>query len=104
METKATISRSELVTKLWVYFCLNYPDITDVIKYICKQTGKEWLEGHLRGKFNSDYEICGSYGAMNAFYCDIDEDLRSALVDYCLNVWSPKGMRLSDSERALLQG
>ena len=86
------MERYYVSTLLWVKFCENYPDIRDVIRWICKKTNKEWLYDHLFEKFKY---LCGNYtchGVMNVFYCDIDKDLRDALVEYAIKVWSPEGM------------
>ena len=80
-------------TLLWVKFCENFPDIREVIKWICKKTDKEWLEDHLNRKFKNCYEEGTCHGVMTLFYCDLDQDLRDALVEYALTVWSPDGMK-----------
>lgn len=70
---------------IWIYFCLNYNDYKQIMKWICAKTHKEWLELHLIAKFDGD---------MNRFYCNIDKDLREALVEYALTIWAPKGMHI----------
>ena len=79
-------------TLLWVKFCMNFPDIREVIHWICERTGRLYLEDHLYNKFCDFYDIGTCHGVMNMFYCDLDSELRDALVEYALTVWSPKGM------------
>ena len=79
-------------TLLWVKFCENYPDIREVIKWICEKTKKEWIESHLYNKFCEYYDEATAHGVMTKFYCELDCDLRDALVEYALTVWSPRGM------------
>ena len=79
-------------TLLWVKFCMNYPDIREVISWICKKTKKEWLIDHFYEKFCYCYDTATSRGAMNMFYCELDQELRDALVEYALTVYAPNGM------------
>ena len=79
-------------TNLWVKFCMNYPDIREVIHWICERVGREDLENHLNAKFNRFYDLCGCYGVMSMFYCDLNKELQDALVEYAITVWSPIGM------------
>jgi hypothetical protein len=72
---------------------MNYGDIREVIKWICKRTDKEWLESHLNNKFDRNYAIGTCYGVMSGFYCDIDKDLQDALVEYALTVYAPRSMK-----------
>lgn len=87
-----------LAIMLFVKFGYNYPDVKCMINYICKKTGKMYLEKHLLAKFNQDYEIFGSHAVMNYFFCDIDRDLQEALVDYAINVYAPHGMATTYEE------
>ena len=79
--------------RIWTMFCMNYGDIREVIKWICKRTNKEWLESHLNNKFDHNYDICTCYGVMSGLYCDIDKDLQDALVEYALTVYAPRSMK-----------
>lgn len=91
-----------LVVKAFVYFGYNYPNRKEIIHYMCEKTGKLHLEEHLQLKFDGIIEQYGSYAAMNMFFIDLDTDLRTALVDYALKVYAPKGFRLSDDDKKLL--
>lgn len=90
-------------TLLWVKFCENFPPIQEVINWICERTGKQSLEGHLYKKFCEFYPEATPHGVMTKFYCELDSDLRDALVEYALTVWSPKGMFATfDANKELL--
>lgn len=83
------MEKYQISTFLWIKFCMNFPLPSDFINYICKKTGKIYLVDHLASKWNHYYKMTGCYGVMNAFYCDLDADLRDALVEYALKEWSP---------------
>jgi len=86
------MEKIQVTVRLWVMFCMNYPDIEDVLKWVCEKTKKTYLYDHYKNKFYNLYKIVGSHGVMNTFYCDCDEDVRNALVEYAITVWSPVGM------------
>lgn len=97
MKTK----RNHLVVKAWVFFTFNYYDPNEIIDKICEKTGNH-IETHLKNKFSEIYDRCGSKAAMNVFYCEINQDLRNALVDYAVEVYAPDGLLLSEEERDLI--
>ena len=82
------MKKIQLATLIWVKSCLNYPDIREVIRWICERTQKEWLREHLYNKFGNYYNLYTSNGAMTTFYCELDTDLREALVEYALTEWA----------------
>ena len=100
------MEQNELSIKMWVYFCMNYPNYKEVIDYMCEyaaERGNWYDREHLKHKFEHLYDLVGSRGVMNTFYCDLgSNDLRAGLVDYCMKVWAPEGMRLSEEEKKLL--
>lgn len=98
------MKQNQVCVLLWIKFCMNYPDIREVIAWICKKTNKEWLKDHLFEKFSYCYNKATSRGAMNAFYCDIDKDLQNALVEYALTVYAPYGMKTVYEENKELLG
>ena len=98
------MKQNQVCVLLWVKFCENYPDIREVIAWICKKTEKEWLKDHLYQKFCGMYETVTCHGAMTLFYCELDKDLQDALVEYALTVWSPRGMRYTFEENKELLG
>jgi hypothetical protein len=79
-------------TLLWVKFCENFPPIQEIIHWMCERAGKQGLEDHLYKKFCEYYDDATAHGVMTKFYCELDSELRNALVEYALTVWSPKGM------------
>lgn len=82
-----------LCVKMWVYFCMNYPDYSEVIDYMCDYAQE-------RGQW---YDLVGSRGVMNTFYCDLGGNyLREGLVEYAMKVWAPYDMRLSEEEKEIL--
>lgn len=91
-------------TLLWVKFCENFPDIREVIHWICEKTGKTWLEDHLYKKFCEYYDEVTCHGVMNIFYCELDSDLRDALVEYALTVYAPIGMMTTFNANKMLLG
>lgn len=93
-----------LVTKIWVKFCMNYPDIREVIKWICERTDNSCLRDHLYAKFCIYYKDSGSDGVMTKFYCELDSTLRNALVEYAIKVWGPKGMYFTYEELEKMGG
>lgn len=96
------MEQNELAVKCWVMFCMNYPDVRGVIKWICEHTDKMWLYDHLLEKFDSCYSQGKNYGAMTLFYCDLDLELRKALVDYAIKVYAPTGCLLTEEQKSLL--
>lgn len=82
----------ELGTKIWVKFCMNYPDIREVIKWICEKTNNKYLYDHLYQKFCFWYDKSTSDGAMTRFYCELDSSMQNALAEYAFTVWAPHGM------------
>ena len=92
-----------LIVKLFLMFGFNYWSMDEFIEYICKKTGKEWLKEHLKKKFGHIYEKYGAYAAVGYFFCEIDEDLQEALVDYAINVYAPEGMATRYKELKDLQ-
>lgn len=95
-----------LCVNTWVYFCMNYPDYCEVINYMCdyaQERGQWYDREHLKDKFSHLYDLAGSRGVMNTFYCDLgSNDLRDGLVEYAMKVWAPQGMRLSEEEKKKL--
>jgi hypothetical protein len=65
----------------WNYWCTNFtPDFIE----------EAWADDpnmirHLKNKFNRCYELAGSYGAMTAFYLELDEENRIILENYVTN-------------------
>ena len=98
------MEQNQVCVLMWVKFCENYPDIREVIKWICEKTEKQWLNKHLYDKFNDLYNLATCHGAMNLFYCEIDKDLREALVEYALTVWAPIGMKYTFEEKKSILG
>lgn len=94
----------QISTLLWVKFCMNYPDIKEVIAWICKKTNKEWLKDHLYEKFSHCYDVSTSRGAMNHFYCELDREFQDALAEYAITVYAPVGMRTTFEEYKDLLG
>lgn len=86
------MEKIQVSVHLWIKFCLNYPVIEDVLKWVCNKTKKNYLYDHYKNKFYNLYDIVGSRAVMDAFYCDCDKDVRNALVEYAITVWSPVGM------------
>lgn len=86
------MEKIQLTVLLWVKFCMNFPDIKEVLKWVCEKTNQGWLYDHYHSKFLHLYESVGSNGVMNAFYCECDRDIREALVEYAITVWAPIGM------------
>lgn len=86
------MEQNQVCVLFWVKFTFNYPDIKEVIKWICEKTDKNWLYDHLLSKFYHLYDTFGSHAVMGMFYCEIDKDLRDALTEYALTVWAPVGM------------
>ena len=87
------MDKIQVTVRLWIMFCMNYPNPKDVIKWVCDKTQKGWLYDHYYAKFCHICKTVGSHGAMNTFYCDCDKDIREALVEYAITVWAPIGMR-----------
>ena len=95
--------KAYLVTKVWVYFGYNFPNIEDVIDYICKQNNEgEMFKKHLMGKWNSIYNIFGSHAVMNRFYAELSDTYRQALVDYAIKFYAPTAFHWTDEEKELL--
>ena len=92
------MKKEYLAILLFVKFGYNYSDPDEFITYICEKTDKKYLIKYLREKFDHIYDIHGSHAVMNYFFCDLDADLREALVDYALNVYAPHGMRTKYEE------
>ena len=86
------MEKIQLTVLLWVKFCMNFPDIKEVLKWVCEKTNKGWLYDHYYSKFLHLNKSVGSHGVMNAFYCECDRDVREALVEYAITVWAPVGM------------
>lgn len=91
-----------LAVKAFVYFGFNYSEPREFIKYICDKTNKKWLFDHLVSKFNHFYDLYGSRAVIPTFFCDLDSDLREALVDYAIKVYYPKDFSLTQEEKELL--
>ena len=87
------MEKIQVTVRLWIMFCMNYPNPKDVIKWVCDKTQKGWLYDHYYAKFCHICKTFGTYGAMNTFYCYCDKDVRKALVEYAITVWAPIGMR-----------
>lgn len=87
------MKKIQVSVHLWVYFCMNYPSIDEVLEWVCKKAGKTYLYEHCKNKFYHLYDVVGSHGVMNTFYCDCDQDIRDALVEYAMTVWAPVGMK-----------
>lgn len=98
------MKKNLLVAKIWVKFCMGYPDIREVIKWICEKTDNKFLYDHLYGKFCYWYDKSGSDGVMTRFYCELDSTMQSALVEYAIKVWGPKGMYSTYDELVALGG
>ena len=94
----------ELGTKIWVKFCMNYPDIREVIKWICEKTNNTWLFDHIYKKFCFWYDKSTSDGAMTRFYCELDSNMQDALVEYAFTIWAPHGMSSTFTEFSKLAG
>lgn len=82
-----------LAIRMFVMFGYNFPDVDEMLDYICKKCGKMWLRDHLKAKFMHLYEKYGSHAVMNCFMTELDLDLQEALVDYAINVYAPQGMK-----------
>jgi len=103
MTKNEKMTKQELSINIWVYFCYNYPPYEEIIEYICNKTGKRWLIEHFKEKFDGFYDAYGPRAVMETFYCSLgSQDLRSALIEYALKVYGPKGMNLSDEQLAML--
>ena len=73
-------SDGNLIEK-WNYWCVNYNH--DFIE-------KAWSDNpimvaHLKSKFDHYYDMEGSYGVMNKFYLNLDEENRRILENYVIN-------------------
>ena len=97
------MEQNQLAVKMFVMFSLNYPRPEEFVEWICKRVDRGWLCPHLVDKFKHLCEIVGSYGAMNAFYADLDKDLKDALAEYAIKVWAPEGMRLNEEQMKTLE-
>lgn len=86
------MEKIQLTVLLWVKFCENFPDIREVLKWVCEKTNKGWLYDHYYEKFCQMNESFGSHGVMNAFYCYCDRDVREALIEYAITIWAPISM------------
>lgn len=76
------ITPLQIVTK-WVMFGYNYNELGGAPEdWIKKIWGDTWIAQHLIGKFNEAYEYCGSRGAMNYWFSELDGTNRQILVDY----------------------
>ena len=76
------ITPLQIVTK-WVMFGYNYNELGGAPEdWIKKIWGDTWMAQHLIGKFNEAYEYCGSRGAMNYWFSELDGTNRRILVDY----------------------
>jgi hypothetical protein len=67
--------------ELWNFWCTNYD--YDFIQ-------KAWandpnMAHHLQNKFDSYYDVAGSYGVMTKFYLNLDGTNREILENYVLN-------------------
>lgn len=91
-----------LAVTAFVYFGFNYTDPKEFIRYICDKTNESYLYDHLMEKFNSLYDRHGSRAVMQCFFCELETDLREALVDYAIKVYYPVGMKPTDEEKKLL--
>lgn len=87
------MEKAYLITKIWIMWCYNYDSPKTFIDYICEQTCKSYLKGHLMAKWNHLYEIFGNRSVMNDFYTELDEDLQKALIDYAVLIYAPRGMK-----------
>lgn len=86
------MEKIQLSVLFWVKFCMNYPDIKEVLKWVCKKTQQSRMYDHYYAKFCDIYKEVGSHGVMNTFYCECDRDIREALVEYAMTVYAPIGM------------
>lgn len=82
-----------LTTKIWVMWCYCFDNPKTFISYICEQTSKTYLKGHLMEKWIHLYETFGPRSVMNDFYTELDADLQQALVDYAILIYAPRGMK-----------
>ena len=82
-----------LTTKIWIMWCYNFDCPETFISYICEQTSKSYLKGHLMAKWHHLYETFGHRSVMNDFYTELDADLQQALVDYAVLIYAPRGMK-----------
>lgn len=100
------MKQNALSIRMWVYFCMNYPDMHEVIDYMCKkcnEQGQHYYDPkHLWNKFSYYYDEYGSRAAMNTFYCELSRALQDALADYVINVWAEHGMCLNEEQKDLL--
>lgn len=92
--------QNQIVTLLWVKWCMNFTDPKEFIKWICERTDKMFLYDHLLAKWNGEYKRVDSWGVMSVFYCDLDQDLRDALVEYAITIWAPHGMHTTFYDNA----
>ena len=88
------MEKVQLATKIWVKFCMNYPDIREVIRWMCEQTGDgKLMADHLHKKFCEWYDHSTSDGVMTRFYCELDTTYQKLLTAYAFTVWAPNGMK-----------
>lgn len=81
----------------WFYFSLNY--VSDNVEVVGDATiiaptffnaFPKGLRNHLFEKFSYLYEKHGSYGAVNAFYAELDSDNRRRMIDWFLENYVQK--------------
>ena len=95
--------KAYLVAKVWVYFGYNFPNIEDVIDYICKQNNEgEMFKKHLMSKWEDMYDIYGCHAIMNRFFAELSERFRQSLVDYAIKFYAPTAFHWTDEEKELL--
>ena len=87
------MEKTQLATKIWVKFCMGYPDIREVIKWMCDQNGDgKIMADHIYKKFCQWCEHSGSDGIISRLYCELDSTYQRLLTEYAFTVWAPRFM------------
>ncbi len=65
----------------WMFFIYNYP--SDFIDKVWAD--EPYLVKHLKGKFNYCYETIGAYGAIPAFYAELDSKNKVKMMSWVMD-------------------
>ena len=73
----------------WMYWLWNFNATGDFIQQCFGNEG-EMMVRHLRGKFDGAYQTYGGYGAIPAFFAELDERHRRKLIDFVMDNYNYK--------------
>ena len=97
------MKKFQLAAKIWVKFCMNYPDIREIIRWMCEKNGEgKLMADHLFKKFCVWYDKSTSDGVMTRFYCELDSTYQRLLTEYAFEVWAPHEMSSTYEEYSKL--